>query len=259
MTYNIKNNTDFGSLEIYFSEKPAAAVLAALKNARFRWHGVKKCWYGYGLTEWSAADLINGATPDAEKAKTACVGDGYMGGGSYYGGNSAQNLHGQDLKKAILQEIKRAGLRGVTCKSGRGGTDSFTFSIRMEKADFVGREEYINAYEVPTGATWINYLDAGGKLQCIFAQKYWFDISDAEREEIKKGAAAEEYDAEALRECEINHYYLDKYNAFSSVGLAKIKKLCAVIDSFRWDESNSMVDYFNTNFYFDVRTIPVEV
>lgn len=72
MTYEIKNNTAFGSIEIYFSEKPADAVLEALKNARFRWHGVKKCWYGYIEAEKIAALLDGGDVAPAEKPeKTA--------------------------------------------------------------------------------------------------------------------------------------------------------------------------------------------
>lgn len=42
----IEKNADFGTVEIYFKEKPSQVVREALKTARFRWHAVKKCWYG---------------------------------------------------------------------------------------------------------------------------------------------------------------------------------------------------------------------
>ena len=45
--YTMTSNTEFHSLEISFSGKPSAAVRDALKGLRFRWHGVKKLWYGY--------------------------------------------------------------------------------------------------------------------------------------------------------------------------------------------------------------------
>lgn len=45
--YTMTNNADFNSLEISFPGKPSAAVRDALKGLRFRWHGVKKLWYGY--------------------------------------------------------------------------------------------------------------------------------------------------------------------------------------------------------------------
>lgn len=42
----IDKNADFGTVEIYFSSKPSQVVREALKTAHFRWHAVKKCWYG---------------------------------------------------------------------------------------------------------------------------------------------------------------------------------------------------------------------
>jgi len=46
-TYKITPNEAFKSLEIAFDGKPSEAVRDALKNLKFRWHGVKKIWYGY--------------------------------------------------------------------------------------------------------------------------------------------------------------------------------------------------------------------
>ena len=47
MTYTIAQNPAHNSLEITFDGKPGQAVREALKALRFRWHGVKKLWYGY--------------------------------------------------------------------------------------------------------------------------------------------------------------------------------------------------------------------
>lgn len=47
MKYEIKLNPEFNSFEISFDEKPSAEVREALKGLRFRWHSVKKVWYGY--------------------------------------------------------------------------------------------------------------------------------------------------------------------------------------------------------------------
>ena len=46
MEIKIIKNADFGTVEIYFKEKPSQVVREALKACRFRWHAVKKCWYG---------------------------------------------------------------------------------------------------------------------------------------------------------------------------------------------------------------------
>ena len=51
MMYTITNNKDFGSIEISFDCKPSEALREALKSLRFRWHSVKKVWYGYKTEE----------------------------------------------------------------------------------------------------------------------------------------------------------------------------------------------------------------
>lgn len=47
MTYTITKNEQFGSLEINFDGKPSEEVRNTLKEMGYRWHGVKKVWYGY--------------------------------------------------------------------------------------------------------------------------------------------------------------------------------------------------------------------
>jgi hypothetical protein len=47
MTYEIKVNEAFKSLEIFFEGKPGKAIREALKVLKFRWNPKKACWYGY--------------------------------------------------------------------------------------------------------------------------------------------------------------------------------------------------------------------
>ena len=42
MNYTITENPTFNSIEIAFEGKPSEEIRQALKNLRFRWHGVKK-------------------------------------------------------------------------------------------------------------------------------------------------------------------------------------------------------------------------
>lgn len=57
MTYTMTKNADFGSLEITFDGKPAQAIREALKALRFRWHGVRRVWYGYADEQTTRAAL----------------------------------------------------------------------------------------------------------------------------------------------------------------------------------------------------------
>lgn len=76
MEYTINKNEAFNSFEISFTEKPSDEVREALKALRYRWHSVKKIWYGYG-TEEAVREAIENAKagnviPKAKKAnKTA--------------------------------------------------------------------------------------------------------------------------------------------------------------------------------------------
>lgn len=65
MTYVISRNSDFNSLEVMFDTKPTEAVRSALKDLRFRWHGVKKVWYGYAAED-ELRTAIDGADNGVE-------------------------------------------------------------------------------------------------------------------------------------------------------------------------------------------------
>lgn len=73
MTYTITNNTEFNSIEIAFDGKPSEAIRAALKEMRFRWHSVKKVWYGYKdeQTARAAIDAADGGIASAPRAMKA--------------------------------------------------------------------------------------------------------------------------------------------------------------------------------------------
>lgn len=69
MTYTITKNAQFNSVEILFDGKPSEAIRSALKELKFRWHGVKKVWYGYSDEETVRKAIDGGKVAPA--AKTA--------------------------------------------------------------------------------------------------------------------------------------------------------------------------------------------
>lgn len=69
--YTITANQEFNSIEISFPGKPSDAIREALKALRFRWHSVKKVWYGYTTEEAAkqAIETAEGCKPtEAKKA-----------------------------------------------------------------------------------------------------------------------------------------------------------------------------------------------
>lgn len=75
MEYTIAKNPDYNSLEITFTEKPTEEIRTALKALKYRWHSIKRVWYGY-TTEEEVRAAIDGAegkesTQDAQTVKAS--------------------------------------------------------------------------------------------------------------------------------------------------------------------------------------------
>lgn len=67
--YTINTNTEFNSTEITFEGKPSEAIREALKALRFRWHNVKRVWYGYKDAETVEAALAGAEGKKATETK----------------------------------------------------------------------------------------------------------------------------------------------------------------------------------------------
>lgn len=259
-TYNITHNAKFDSYEVTFESKPSTAVLDALKALKMRWNPKKACWYGFAKEhEIINAILENGEgeTITGEKTEGATVyTDGYLGGGAVYGSKSNLHLYGADLSKAIREDIKRVGIKGVTvrCKSYSGG-QSIGVTVTLRPDEFVSLAEYVGKYEITLENTWI-YTGNG---EPIFVDYYFGQLSAQEQEETRVAAAEYAYERMTTRENRVNEFYIDEETHFTPETLAKIKTIQAIICAYRYDESNNQVDYFHTNFYYDIYTKPAAV
>lgn len=65
--YTIAKNAQFNSIEISFQQKPDEAIREALKALKFRWHSIKRVWYGYTTEEAARAAIEGKATEKAEQ------------------------------------------------------------------------------------------------------------------------------------------------------------------------------------------------
>lgn len=249
MTYNITQNTQFNSLEIYFEGKPSEAVRNVLKANKFRWHGVKRCWYGYGSEE-SIAAAITGASTEEEPATV--IGDGYMGGGSIYGSKSNHHLHGADLSAAIRADLKKAGIKGVTvrCKTYTGG-QSITATVKVDPEGYAERTAFVAGWKFPCSG-W-GYAP---ELGSIHGERFYAMDDAAEQERIRQTVAAYEYDSKTTARQSINHYHLADIAYLTGTTRAKLQRINDIISAYRYDNSNGMVDYFDTNFYYDIDVVP---
>lgn len=243
-TYTITNNNRYGTCEVSFTDKPQVSVLSALKALGMRWNSKRVLWYGFA-SEDEIKNAIMQAQPEEVPAQIAQ--DGYLGAIAVSGAKSNRRLYGAELSAAIRADIKAAGIKGVTVKvKGFSGGQEITATIKGRAADCADRAEYIDKW-TPGGRNWIDLGDDG-----TISARDFYAMEDGQNE-IRMKAAAIEYDA---RTCagfhSVNQYHIDSYTEYTPEFIAKINAVNAIIRNYNYDDSNSMVDYFDTNFYYDL-------
>lgn len=256
MTYTINQNPEFNSLEISFTEKPHEKVIEALKALKFRWHRAKVLWYGYA-TDTQVINAIQSAEQEANPLATGTIySDGYLGAIKTDGVNSNKHLYGKDLSSAIREHIKGAGIKGVTvsCKTYTGG-QSLTVKIKINpETDMIPFADYLKQYTV-NWHDWY-YYDNGGTYAEQMCGEKWYSLEDQERETMRVKFAEHDYKqmSEGVR---LNEYYLtsDRYPEYTPEYFKKLTDINEIVCSYRYDDSNGQVDYFDTNFYYNLETV----
>ena len=258
MTYTINTNTTFNSIEISFDHKPSEKVLEALKSLRFRWHNAKKLWYGFATDSAVISAIQNAEQEDNPLAAVTIYSDGYLGAIKTDGINSNKYLYGSDLSAAIRQHLKQAGIKGctVSCKSYTGGQHLYV-KIKLNPAtDVIPFEDYLAQYYV-SPSRWY-YYDNNETYPASMHGEYYYSLDAQEQEAMLPRFAAYDYYKRILKGERLNEYHLttEKYPEFTPEFFKKIADINEIVRSYRYDDSNSMVDYFDTNFYYDLETVP---
>lgn len=249
MEYTIKRNEAFNSLEITFYGKPSEAVRDALKALKFRWHGVKKLWYGY-TDEGTARAAIEGAdkVEETEPVYEITTREGYMGAIAWDGSNSGRFLYGAELSQAIRDAIKRDGIKGVTVavKTFAGGQE-IKVTFKAAPSDFVSLDEYITATQGKDFSAWgwITDPDTGDTVH-VDTMYAW---DSEKRARFHRAAAEAEYRKMTEHPNQINDNCIDSYKMFTPRFIAKLHRIRLITNSFNRDDSNSQVDYFDRAFY----------
>lgn len=263
MNYTITKNAQYNSIEILFDAKPAEAIREALKGLKFRWNGKKGVWYGY-TTEEEARAAIAGKEPKKAEAakqtkKPAKINlDGLE--------KNKKTAYGAEFAAVLRSELKKRGVSGFTIRSNRSGyTDSFTVTFKMEAEDFRSAEEaaardgweeffrkewaccvvvdgveYSHHYTdkqdekhkyIGTGNS---YKDNSPESNFPVLRRYWY-------EQIKNISGFGPYRAEAK-----------DYPELTAAAFEKLRAALQIIQSFNWDNSDPMSDYFDVGFYLDI-------
>lgn len=128
-----------------------------------------------------------------------------------------------------------------------------TIKVKATAADFIDRDEYINDYAAGKygfGTAWF-YTEDG---ESVHRDKL-FSLSNEEQRRIIRSHAAREYDSAVSGSHDINHYRIDDNKIYTEAFRAKLSRINAVLDTYHYDDSNSMDDYFDTNFYRNITVV----
>lgn len=167
--------------------------------------------------------------------------EGYMGAVAWDGENSHKGLWGADLSKAIREELKANGIKGVSvsCKH----CDELYLKFKASEEDFKSFEEFLAEYSIEDMGHWY-WLNGENK----HINSFW-DLSAEDRQKAMEESARHDYDYYRNGENSLNERHLEIYKMFSDAFMDKVKKAKMIVDSYNYDDSNAMVDYFNRGFY----------
>lgn len=242
-------NSEKNGIEILFSEKPSLETRGALKNHGFRWHKKRGIWYAKQTDDRLsfAQQIARGEEVEADVIGGE-LSPGYMGVERWDGYKSGKHLYGAELSKAIRSDIKAHGIRGASVRVHTFSMgQSITVTIKATEEDFIPYEEWKegqNIYDVACCGVIFT-----SENEQVVTDEY-FTLSDAEQERVfelnAKRAYYSERDSQAWQ-------YTERFTTPTPDFRAKIEKVNAIICTYRYDDSNSMVDYFDTNFYYDIQ------
>lgn len=243
--YTIKKNQQFNSIEITFNGKPAEAVREALKALRFRWHGVKKVWYGYASEEEAQQAIANadsGTQPaqaaESQKAKPEAINLEGLN-------NVGAKLYGADLAKQIREELKKRGVKGCTVRASKAThTDAITITVKATPADFRSVAEMVARFG------WLPLFRASQYGINVGGEWRW-NISDSSRPEW-----LEEYYYNCIKSAKSGTYCHmiteERAPEFTAAFREKLEAIYKIANAWNWDNSDSMTDYFDVGYFCDI-------
>ena len=262
-----KRNEKQNGIEIYFNVYPIQGTKDTLKNNGFRWNHKKMCWYAlYNFATDSIASAICDTSikdyeriaaragelvKKIEKATTKTSAPKATKPEKINLDNLGENtpkLHGAELAKAIREDLKRRGVKGVTVRAERSGwTSSITVTVKATAADFVSIEEAKERYSF--GKFGCN-VDRGFYNGDEWIYNFYELSNDEQRAEYEK------YIRYNMPRVDVNRHYLEDCRGdYWNITTPFFEKLCAIFkiaNQWNYDNSDPMTDYFDVGYYLDI-------
>lgn len=263
-SYTVNEEKD--GLEISFTGKPSAEVREMLKASGFRWHNARRVWYAkqtpdrLTLAQSLTGDAVQGpeAQPQPQKEQTGKIDLAGIEG-------NKKTAYGSDFARILREDLKRRGASGFSIRSRRSGwTDAFTVTISLSSADFRSAEECAAR---DGWGTFFRTEETGCTVGGVEYSRWNQGREDATHKYITCGSNYTDTGAGSNFPV-LRAFWADKIKRISGVyprrmekadllplteeAAQRVRDIVAVIQSYNWDHSDPMTDYYDVGFYLDV-------
>lgn len=193
------------------------------------------------------------------KEYTTEASDGYLGAIKTTGSKSQVYLGDAELSKQIRQALQGVLAPELSKSDVRVRKESYSMgrtihvTLRLDKGKYAPtRDEYKQSVIDNVKRrkyTWIRTADG----KDIFHEAY-DKMTEDEKRKVEQATAEQyavwNYDRDTT---DINHYHIDTEDMLTEDGKEIVRVANQVIKAFNYDDSNAMVDYFDTNFYYNLK------
>lgn len=184
--------------------------------------------------------------------------DGYMGATKTTGSKSVIYLRDAVLSKEIRQALQAVLAPELSKSDVRVRKESYSMgrtihiTLRLDKNKYAPtRDEFKQIVIENVKRHRYNWIQNGDGKD-VFHDTYW-SMTEDEKRKAEQATAEQQaiwnYDRDTTN---INHYHIDKEDVLNDDGKEIVRVANQVIRAFNYDDSNSMVDYFDTNFYYNL-------
>lgn len=193
------------------------------------------------------------------KEYTTEASDGYMGAIKTTGSKSQLYLRDAELSKQIRQALQAVLAPELSKSDVRVRKESYSMgrtihiTLRLDKNKYAPtRDEYKQIVVENIKRQRYNWIQNGDGKE-VFHEAYW-GMTEEEKRKAEQATAEQQaiwnYGRDTV---DINHYHIDKEDMLTEDGKEIVRVANQVIKAFNYDDSNSQVDYFDTNFYYNLK------
>lgn len=192
------------------------------------------------------------------KEYTTVASDGYLGAIKTTGSKSQVYLGDAELSKQIRQALQAVLAPELSKSDVRVRKESYSMgrsihiTLRLDKSKYAPtRDEFKQIVIENIKRQRYNWIQNGDGKE-VFHEAYW-GMTDEEKRKAEQATAEQQaiwnYNRDTV---DINQYHIDKEDMLNEDGKEIVKVANQVIKAFNYNDSNSMVDYFDTNFYYNL-------